>query len=168
MLVSRVLGLKRAWVSAHSGYSRGVSILIHRSLHFQLLDLKIDPEGRYIMMHAIVFNAPLVLVGLYLPPPTKVSVPTTVMQKVMMYDVDDVLIMGILIWLPLRIWIGSLVPLGGSLAWPSGWACLIWWMSGDTFIPITLHLRSFPVTWHPSGRCRALTWSLTEREVWQL
>lgn len=71
---SRVMSLKRAWVSAHyhapySNYARGVSVLVHRSLPFQLIDVKLDPGGRYIILHALISEIPYVLVGIYLPPP---------------------------------------------------------------------------------------------------
>ena len=51
LVVSRVLSLRRAWVGAHyhapySNYARGVSILVHRSLPFRLLDVKLDPGGQ--------------------------------------------------------------------------------------------------------------------------
>lgn len=43
-------------------------------------------------MHALVSSNPLILVGLYLPPPADVSVLEVIMQKVITYGVDDVLI----------------------------------------------------------------------------
>lgn len=50
---SRTLALKKPWVGSHyhstySTYSRGVSVLIHKSLPFTLLDLHLDPEGKYV------------------------------------------------------------------------------------------------------------------------
>lgn len=70
---SRVMCLKKAWVGAHyhapySNYARGVSVLIHRSLPFQLIDVKLDPGGRYILLHAMISEIPYVIVGIYLPP----------------------------------------------------------------------------------------------------
>lgn len=46
----RVLGLRKPWVghyyhSTYTSRARGVSVLIHKSLAFVLLDLKLDPEG---------------------------------------------------------------------------------------------------------------------------
>ena len=96
---SRILSLKRAWVGAHyhatySNYARGVSVLVHRSLPFQLLDVKLDPGGRYVLLHALISGIPIVLVGVYLPPPADLDVLHSIMQLVTMYNVGDVLIVG--------------------------------------------------------------------------
>lgn len=69
----RILSLKRPWVgchfhATHLGYSHGVSILIHKSLNFELLDVKLDPEGRYMLIHAYIEMVEMVVVGIYLPP----------------------------------------------------------------------------------------------------
>lgn len=97
---SRILGLKGAWVGSHyhalhSGYSRGeASILVHKSLPFQLLDIKTDTEGRYIVLHALIESIPLVLVGLYLLPPADGSLLGDIMRTVLTYGVGDVLFLG--------------------------------------------------------------------------
>lgn len=54
----RVLSLKKPWVGSYylstfSSHSRGVSILVHKTLPFMLLDLRIDPDGQYVIMHAL-------------------------------------------------------------------------------------------------------------------
>lgn len=58
----------RHFHATHSGYSRGVSILIHKSINFELLDVKLDPEGGYVLLHAYIDMVEMVVVGLYLPP----------------------------------------------------------------------------------------------------
>lgn len=74
----RILGLRRrAWVGAHyhvtySNYARGVSILIRRSLPLQILDVQTDPGGRFVIIHALIYNKRLILVGLY--PPRKCTI----------------------------------------------------------------------------------------------
>lgn len=68
--------------------------MVHRSLPFQLLVTKTDPEGHYIVIHALIADVPLVLVGLYLPPPSDVSLLSTIMQMVLTYGVDDVIFPG--------------------------------------------------------------------------
>lgn len=70
---SRVLALRRAWVGAtyhptYSCYSWGVSVLVRKSLPFQILDVCTDPGGRYVILHASIYDKRLVLVGVYLPP----------------------------------------------------------------------------------------------------
>lgn len=69
----RVLSLKKPWVGHYyhatfSSYARGVSVLVHKALSFALLDLHLDPEGRFVVLHAVVANVPMVIVGLYIPP----------------------------------------------------------------------------------------------------
>lgn len=96
---SRILSLKKAWVGAHyhapySNYARGISILVHRSLPFQIVEVKLDPGGRYILLHALISEIPFVIVGLYLPPPADVAVLHELMQKVILYNVENVLFMG--------------------------------------------------------------------------
>lgn len=59
----------------HSTYTNywGVSILIHKSLPFWLLALELDPDGRYILMHAMLERLEVVLVGLYVPLPASMT-----------------------------------------------------------------------------------------------
>lgn len=46
--------------------------MVHKSLHFNLLDLCLDSEGRYVVLHAICDRLELVLVGIYIPPPANI------------------------------------------------------------------------------------------------
>lgn len=76
---SRTLALKKPWVgsyyhSTYSTYSRGVSILVHKSLPSTLLDLHLDPEGKYVVMHAMCDRIEMVVVGLYIPPPASMTI----------------------------------------------------------------------------------------------
>lgn len=62
----RILSLKRAWVCAHyhapySNYARGVSVLVHRSLPFQLLNVRLDAGGRYVLLHSLIEEIPIVI-----------------------------------------------------------------------------------------------------------
>ena len=75
---ARVLGLKKPGMghyyhSTYTSRARGVSILIRKSLPFVLLDVKLDSEGRYVVLHATIDTLPMVLVGLLLPPPATVG-----------------------------------------------------------------------------------------------
>lgn len=40
-----------------------------KTLPFKLLDLVLDPDGRFVLIHALIHNLLWVLLGLYLPPP---------------------------------------------------------------------------------------------------
>lgn len=67
------MSLRRPWVghtyhSTYSNLAKGVSVLVHKSLPFRLLALDVDPGGRYVIIHAIIMNLELVVVGLYVPP----------------------------------------------------------------------------------------------------
>lgn len=99
LIGARIMGLKRAWVSDHyhtsySNYARGVSVLVYRSLSFQLVDIKTDPGGRYVLVHALIAGSPYIIVGVYLPPPSDITLLHTLMQTVIQYDVSKVLVVG--------------------------------------------------------------------------
>lgn len=56
--------------------------------------LKLDPDGRYIILHAILDRQENVLVGLYLPPPVSTRLLNQLVAKVVTYSTDNVLIFG--------------------------------------------------------------------------
>lgn len=75
---SKTLSLKKTWVghyyhSTYSNFARGVNILVLKTLPFKLPDLVLDPDGRFVLVHALIHNLPWVLVGLYLPPPASLK-----------------------------------------------------------------------------------------------
>lgn len=74
-----MLALWKPWVGAcyhatHSSFSRGVSVLVHKSLGFILLDLDLDSEGRYVARHALCDRLELLIVGLYVPLPATLDI----------------------------------------------------------------------------------------------
>lgn len=79
LVPDRISQLRKPWVqwslhSTYSTYSRGVSLLVHRSLRWEVGLVQKDPEGRYVFVHAWIDSLPYVLLGLYLPPPANLSV----------------------------------------------------------------------------------------------
>lgn len=52
----------------------GVSILIHKTLSFTLLDIRLDPVGQYVIIHALCDSTDMVIFGLYTPPPVTLAV----------------------------------------------------------------------------------------------
>lgn len=95
----RVLSLKKPWVGHYynatfSSYARGVSILIHKNLTFTLLDLHLDPEGRYVAMHAVIANMPMVIVGLYIPPPASLLILNKIARFIAGCSTDNVVLAG--------------------------------------------------------------------------
>lgn len=86
----KTMSLRRPWVghsyhSTYSNLSRGVSILICKSLTFLLLALEVDPGGRYVIIHAIIMNLEVVIVGLYVPPPASISFQYQLVSKISQY-----------------------------------------------------------------------------------
>lgn len=79
LLPERLPLLNRPWLgwSYHSTYTnaaRGVSILIHRRVHFKLVSVTLDKEGRFVLLNCIIFQQPFLIVGIYIPPPYSSSV----------------------------------------------------------------------------------------------
>lgn len=94
-----MLGLKKPWVGHHyhatyTNYARGVSILIHKSLNFEPLDMLIDPEGRYIIIHANIEALAMVIVGVYLPPPANISLLQKITTIIAQFPTDNVILTG--------------------------------------------------------------------------
>lgn len=69
-------------------------MLVHKSLHFQLLDVRLDPGGRYVLLHSLIEEIPVVIVEIYLPPPADVGVLHDLMQQATLYNVENVLFIG--------------------------------------------------------------------------
>ena len=44
--------------SLESSHSRGVLILVREQLDFKLLSSKVDDQGRYILLHAMIQDTP--------------------------------------------------------------------------------------------------------------
>lgn len=95
----RILSLKKPWVgynyhSMHTDFSRGVSRLVHKSLPFKLLDIVLDSDRRYVIIHAVVHSLEMVLVGLYLPPAAPIRHLYNILAKLASFSTDNILIMG--------------------------------------------------------------------------
>lgn len=50
-----------------------VSVLVHRSLQFRLVEVKTDRGGRYVLLNAYIANIAFVMVGLHLLHPADIS-----------------------------------------------------------------------------------------------
>uniref|UniRef100_A0A3B3HR51 Uncharacterized protein n=1 Tax=Oryzias latipes TaxID=8090 RepID=A0A3B3HR51_ORYLA len=64
--------LKRDWIgrahsSSFSSNSRGVAVLIHKSVPFVMGTCKEGPEGRYILLHGSIQGVQLNMMNIYAP-----------------------------------------------------------------------------------------------------
>ena len=50
-----------------SSHSEGFLILVWEQLDFKLLSSKVDDQGRYIILHAMVQDTPFLLINIYVP-----------------------------------------------------------------------------------------------------
>lgn len=51
----------------------GASVLVHRSLDFQLLDSKVEQEGRFMFLLCRVSQLTFILAAVYIPPPLNLT-----------------------------------------------------------------------------------------------
>lgn len=65
-----------AYRSVHTTHSRGVSLLIAKTTHFELRDSTIDLMGRYIFLRAKLHGDMILLLAFYVPPPFQFTVLT--------------------------------------------------------------------------------------------
>lgn len=79
--------------ATYSGCVRGVSIIIHKSLSYNLLDVKIDLEGRYVLLQASV-EAEMLILGLYIQPPATISILKYLTPLLSVYPTDNLIIAG--------------------------------------------------------------------------
>lgn len=68
--------------SAHTSYSRGVSILIESGVVFSCRQNKTDENGRYIFLYCMIEECECVLANVYIPPPFKLDVLCDLMRFV--------------------------------------------------------------------------------------
>lgn len=92
---SRTMPLKKPWVGHHyhSTYltsARGVSVMVHKSLPFKLLDPALDLEDRYVILHAQIHCLKWIIVGLYLSPPASLALLNRITAKVAEYATDNI------------------------------------------------------------------------------
>lgn len=68
------MALKHPWVRweyhpSYTFHSRGVTVLVAKSVHFELQGSRIDPSGSFVFLHAAVYGDPLLILAMYIPPP---------------------------------------------------------------------------------------------------
>lgn len=99
MRCQKLLALKQPWIglayhSVYSNYARGVSVLVSKTLPFQLVDFHVDQSGKFVIVHAIIRGRHYVLAGIYIPPPFHRNVLDAIMAKVSLYPDIPFLLLG--------------------------------------------------------------------------
>lgn len=74
--------LKKPWVgwmyqAPHTSNSRGIAILVVKTVQFQLHNLQSDPQGRSLFLHVTVGGLEFLLLAFYIPPPFQFAVVQT-------------------------------------------------------------------------------------------
>lgn len=82
--------LNRPWLgwSYHSTFSnaaRGVSVLIHHRIQFQLLLVTLDRDGRYVILNCLIFQNPFMLIEVYIPPPYSSTGIQAILENIALY-----------------------------------------------------------------------------------
>lgn len=72
----------------------GVSIQVHKSLNFEPLNVVIDPEGWYMLLHAMIDTIEMVLVGVYVPPPANLSLLHKIITLISQFPTDNLVLAG--------------------------------------------------------------------------
>lgn len=99
LLGSRILSLKNVRVGGHYHSTfltmlGGVSVLVHETLPFQLIEVKTGPAGRYVILHALIAEIAFVILALYLPLSAEFHLLYMLMQIIAQFGIDNVLILG--------------------------------------------------------------------------
>lgn len=68
-----MLALKKPWVgwmyqAQFTANSRGIAVLVAKTVQFLLLTPKSDPQGRFLFIHAKVNGLELLILAMYIPP----------------------------------------------------------------------------------------------------
>ena len=63
----KIFGKKNNGKVTFSGHSKGVLILVKDQLDFKLQSIKVDSQGRYILLEAIIQDSTFLLLNIYAP-----------------------------------------------------------------------------------------------------
>lgn len=68
------LALKRPLIgwdyhATHTPYSRGISILIAKTVQFGIISVHVDPQGRFVFLHGTIYGKPYLILACYIPLP---------------------------------------------------------------------------------------------------
>ncbi|KAF7650781.1 hypothetical protein LDENG_00120640 [Lucifuga dentata] len=84
----------QAFSACYNSRQRGVTILIHRKVPFTLNSTVIDPEGRYIIIQATIFNKTFTIVNLYAPNNDDPAFFHTLFSQISNFTANSITIIG--------------------------------------------------------------------------
>lgn len=66
--------LRRPWVGwafllTYRSHAREVSVLVAKSVQFELSEVSTDPQGQYVFISAKLYGEPFLILAVYTPPP---------------------------------------------------------------------------------------------------
>lgn len=96
---SKVMALKKANVmrvlhAEYSTYSRGVAILVTKKAAAHILQVKLDPNGRYAILVFRMYNVSLTLVCVYIPPPFSFPILDNIIKEAILIAQGPLLRLG--------------------------------------------------------------------------
>lgn len=99
MVGSRTLALRKSWVGAYYHSTRLIPLTLGVSASWSisrlgLLDLHLDPDGRYVALHAMCDRLELLIVGIYIPPPATVDILKKLALIIAQYPSAGVILTG--------------------------------------------------------------------------
>lgn len=56
------------------------------------MGLHLDPEGKFVVLHAVIGNVSMVVVGLYIPPPASLSLLNKITQIIANFSIDNIVL----------------------------------------------------------------------------
>ncbi|CAH2321804.1 Hypothetical predicted protein, partial [Pelobates cultripes] len=80
--------------STHSSKSRGPSILIHKSLSFELLQVKKDSQGRYVIIHCTINDINYTIASVYSPNTNQRNFLHKVLSKIPSPQLQNLILCG--------------------------------------------------------------------------
>lgn len=73
--------MQQAFHTTYSSYTRGVAILLSKSLVYKVIHVCSDPEGRFIILVLELGTMKYVFVNVYIPPPFSRGIFYTIQEK---------------------------------------------------------------------------------------
>lgn len=70
----RRLSIGWAYHATHTSYSRGISVLVSKSVPFEVQSVVLDPQGRYLFLYAKIAGNSILILAWYIPPPFNATI----------------------------------------------------------------------------------------------